>query len=295
MVMSIPANRYYARQGRMSDPGIYAPMLETLPASIGDLVCLVQGLTLHVFWAERCGLKLPPERLGELQLRSIERRLARTVELDFRPLVEARPVDRKLIGNCRDYALLLTCLLRQQGIPARARCGFGAYFMPEHYEDHWVAEYWNDQQARWVLVDAQLDGLQRDVLKIDFDPLDVPRDRFIVGGQAWQMCRAGQADPDTFGIFDMHGLGFVRGNLVRDIASLNKMELLPWDCWGVILSEQIDNPADLALLDEVAALTGGDMLDFETICRCYQSEPRLRMDGRLLSFVSGSLIEVQIN
>ncbi len=120
--------------------------------------------------------------------------------------------------------------------------------MPDHFEDHWVTEYWNQEQSRWIFVDAQLDDLQREVLKINFDTLDVPRDQFIVGGKAWQMCRSGEQDPDKFGIFDMHGLGFVRGNLVRDVASLNKMELLPWDCWGVILAEQLDNPADLPCL-----------------------------------------------
>jgi hypothetical protein len=81
-----------------------------------------------------------------------------------------------------------------------------------------------------VFVDAQLDELQQAAMKINFDVLDVPRDQFIVGGKAWQMCRSGEQNPAKFGIFDMHGLGFVRGNLVRDVASLNKMELLPWDC-----------------------------------------------------------------
>lgn len=84
-----------------------------------------------------------------------------------------------------------------------------------------------------MLVDAQLDAFQCTEMKITFDPLDVPRDQFIVGGRAWQMARSGQVDPERFGIFDMHGLGFVRGNLVRDVAALNKVELLPWDCWGI--------------------------------------------------------------
>lgn len=53
-------------------------------------------------------------------------------------------------------------------------------------------------------------------------------------GEAWRLCRAGQADPDLFGIFDLQGLWFIRGNVVRDLAPLNKMELLTWDCWGVI-------------------------------------------------------------
>jgi len=285
---------YFTEQGPISDPGAYASLYENLPTSIADLVKLVQGITIHVFWTERYGFKAPPERMAELQLRSMEKRLAHTLELDSRPLNEPRPVEKKLLGNCRDHSLLLASMLRHQGVPARARCGFGAYFMPNHFEDHWVTEYWNQGQARWIMVDAQLDELQRDVLKVDFDVLDVPRDQFIVGGKAWQMCRSGEQDPAKFGIFDMNGLGFVRGDFVRDVASLNKMELLPWDCWGVILNEQLDNPADLSMLDEMAALTANDVPDFEVVCARYESDSRLRVDGRLLSYVNGNMVEINV-
>ena len=285
---------YFKQQGRMSDPGSYMSLFNDLPTSIPELVKLVQRVTIHVFWTERYGFKAPPERMAELQLRSMEKRLARTLELDPRPLTEPRAIEKKLLGNCRDHSLLLTSLLRHQGVPARARCGFGAYFMPDHFEDHWVVEYWNREQSRWIFVDAQLDELQCDVLKIDFDPLDVPRDQFIVGGNAWQMCRSGEQDPDKFGIFDMHGLGFVRGDFVRDVASLNKMELLPWDCWGVILNEQIDDPADLAALDEVAALTAGDVPDFDAVRARYESDPRFYVDGNLLSYVNGDVVQVSL-
>jgi hypothetical protein len=286
---------YFSQQGRMSDPGTYVSLYENLPTSIADLMKIVQGVTIHVFWTERYGFKAPPERMDELQLRSMGRRLGRTIDLDPRPLTEARPLDKKLLGNCRDHSLLLASLLRHQGIPARARCGFGAYFMPNHFEDHWVTEYWNTEESSWVMVDAQLDELQRDVLRIDFDALDVPRDQFIVGGQAWQMCRSGEQDADKFGIFDMHGLGFVRGNLVRDVASLNKMELLPWDCWGVILSESLDNPDDLAALDEVASLSAEDVPDFEALRSRYETDPRLFVDGSLLSYVNGDMVQVQVS
>jgi hypothetical protein len=284
----------FARQGPMSEPGAYISLFENLPTSILDLVKLVQGVTIHVFWTERYGFKVPPERLHELQLRSLERRLTRTMELDSSLLNVPRPVERKLLGNCRDHSLLLVSLLRHQGIPARARCGFGAYFMPDHFEDHWVVEYWNESQNRWVIVDAQLDARQCDVLKINFDTLDVPRDQFIVGGKAWQMCRSGEQDSGKFGIFDMNGLGFVRGNLVRDIASLNKMELLPWDCWGIILKEQLDDPADLVMLDEVASLAMEDVPDFETLRAHYETDPRLHVNGSLLSYIDGKMVEVQI-
>lgn len=285
---------YFTQYGTISNPGTHASLFENLPTSIPDLVKLVQGVTIHVFWTERYGFKAPPERMAELQLRTMEKRLARTLELDPRLLTEPRPIEKKLLGNCRDHSLLLVAMLRHQGIPARARCGFGAYFLPDHFEDHWVVEYWNTEQSRWMFVDAQLDELQQDALKINFDVLDVPRDQFIVGGKAWQMCRSGKQDADKFGIFNMKGLGFVRGNLVRDVASLNKMELLPWDCWGMMLKDTLDDPSDLVALDEVAALTADDVPELETLRARYESDPRLYMDGKLLSYVNGGMVEVKI-
>ncbi|HOQ97470.1 MAG TPA: transglutaminase domain-containing protein, partial [Anaerolineae bacterium] len=65
------------------------------------------------------------------------------------------------------------------------------------------------------------------MLQPDFSPLDVPRSRFIVGGQAWLDCREGRSDPLLYGIHDMHGMWFIRGNVVRDMLALNKIELLP--------------------------------------------------------------------
>jgi hypothetical protein len=285
---------FFARPGAMTDPGAYACLFDNLPADIGALCRIVQGTTIHVFWAKRYGLKLSPEREGEVQLRSLERRLERMLELDPRPLTEARSIEKKLVGNCRDHTQLLVAMLRYQGVPARARCGFGAYFLPNHYEDHWVAEYWNATQKRWILVDAQLDAFQCEAMKIPFNPLDVPRDQFIVGGKAWQMCRSGQADPDQFGIFDMHGLGFVCGDFIRDVAALNKVELLPWDCWGLMLAPALDNADDLSMLDRLAELTAGDVPDFESVRAIYESDPRLTVTGEIRSYVDGEMQTVEL-
>ena len=269
--------RDYAVPAAITDPGTHAERFDGLPTEIDALVRVVQGLMIHVFWAERYGLTLSEERQGEVQLRCIERMLARIVELDDRPLAEPRDLAHKLVGNCRDHSTLLCAMLRRQGIPARARCGFGAYFLPGHYEDHWVCEYWNAAEGRWVLVDAQLDAFQQQALKTTFDPLDVPRDQFIVAGQAWRMCRQQGADPNDFGIMDMHGLWFILGNLFRDLWALQKVELLPWDGWW----EQHDNvdpsPADLARGDLLAPLTlAPDAHRAEIQTACHHDE-RLRM------------------
>jgi len=268
---------YYARPGPMTAPGAYASLFAGLPGDVAGLVACLQGLVLHVFWAERYGVQLSEERKAELQMRPAERKLARILELDPRPLSEPRPPQRRLVGNCRDYSVLLCAMLRHQGVPARARCGFGTYFLPKHYEDHWVVEYWHAAEGRWVMVDPQLDELQRSALALDFDPLDMPPGRFVTGGEAWQLCRSARADPEAFGIWDMHGLWFVAGNVVRDLLALNRLEILPWDGWGLVRWADDPYPAeDLALLDRIAALTLAPDANLAELRRLLAHEPRLR-------------------
>ena len=112
----------------------------------------------------------------------------------------------------------------------------GSYFNPPYFEEHVVCEYWNAAEARWVLVDPQFDEVWRAELKIDHDVLDVPCDRFVIAGESWVQCRGGDASPAKFGIFkgDLLRLWFIAGEMVRDVAALNKMEMLPWDVWGAI-------------------------------------------------------------
>jgi hypothetical protein len=140
-----------------------------------------------------------------------------------------------------------------------------------------VCEYWNVDQQRWIMVDAQLDQLQRDSLRIAFDPLDVPPDQFVIGGRAWQMIRSGQVAPEMFGIFEWRGQWFAQNDLVRDFLSLNKIELLPWDSWGLMAGPEECVPTrDLALLDRIAALTIEPDAAFDDIRTLYDGEPRLR-------------------
>jgi hypothetical protein len=280
---------FYATPGPLTDPTPFGAFLDGLPTDLGAQCQIVQQTTLHIFWADRYGLPLSEERKSEVQLRSLSRRLAQMQSLDARPLTEPRPLNCRIIGNCRDFTLLLVSILRHQGVPARARCGFGAYFLPDHFEDHWVAEYWHMAERRWVLVDAQLDALQCEALRIPFNPLDVPRDQFLTGGEAWLLCRSGREDPSKFGIFDMHGLGFVRGNFIRDVAALNKVELLPWDCWGVIERESLDLPDDLAMLDALAELTRGDVPEDAVVRDRYQSDPRLRVGSSIHSYLENGM------
>lgn len=265
---------YYAHPGVMTDPGAYAYLFDGLPHDVTGLCQIVQGFMVHIFWAERYGLTLSDERKQEVNMRTVERQLARVLQLDNRPLSAARPLDKKLVGNCRDFSTMLTAMLRYQGIPARARCGFGMYFRPKHGEDHWVCEYWNAAEQRWAMVDPQLDELQRSTLGVTFNTLDMPAGRFLPGGQAWLTSRAGQADPDSFGIFDMHGLWFIRGNVVRDLLALNKFEILPWDHWGLMSKGDNDlTEAEWRLLDQMATFCQEGNAAFAGVRALYEHTP----------------------
>ena len=143
-------------------------------------------------------------------------------------------------------------------------------------------------------MDAQIDDLQREVLGIDFDTLDVPRNKFIVGGKAWHMCRQGEADPNDFGIFDMRGLWFIRGNLARDIAALNKVELLPWDSWGLADCQDQDLTSDdLQLLDKLALATMDAQTDDAFVRELYQ-DSRLQVPAVIKSYTEEGVVEVKL-
>lgn len=283
MSKSINMPDYYRSHGIITHPGRFRKKYEGLPDDIAGIVEVIHGLFLHIFWAKSYGVTLTEAQSRHVQSRKISNILSVIDSLDQSELIQARPYKNRFIGNCRDHSVFLCSVLRSKGIPARARCGFAAYFTPGRYEDHWICEYWNSSENRWVSVDPQLDRLQKDTLGIDFDTLDMPGGRFITGGEAWKMCRTGAADPDSFGIFDMKGLGFVLGNFIRDVASLNKVEMLPWDCWGLMMKDVSKLSArEYALLDEAAELAvAGD----EQIYGLYEASPGLKASGVIKSYL----------
>ncbi len=278
---------FYTHHSLMTDPADYANLFSELPDGISALCEVVQGLVIHELWADRYGYSIPTERAEEFRIRRVADKLKRILELDDRPLVEPRPLDRRIVGNCRDYALLLTAMLRHQGIPARVRCGFGAYFDKNFNVDHYVAEYWKAEDSAWVFLDAQLDEFQRDVLEISFDPCDVPRDQFLPGGVAWQLCQNGEADPNSFGWSNLKGYGYIREQLVRDMAMLNKVEVSGWDHWGLTAGADAGlSEGDLNLLNQAASLSLARNEDFLKIRALYIEDMRLRVPPIVMSYQS---------
>lgn len=218
-------------ESRYLAPGVMTTLgrpVSGLPGDFRGIAAVLQGLCIHEFLIGMYGVDKVDT--STVHVRRASELLDTVVARDPRPLDVAREPGERLATNCRGFTVLAVAMLRAQGVPARARCGFGGYFTPGFWEDHWVVEYYED--GRWKRGDAQIDPLLRDAFKIDFDVADLPPGRFLTGGEAWRRVRDGDADPATFGL-SSHAAGdwWIAGNLVRDVAAMDNVEVLPWDCW----------------------------------------------------------------
>lgn len=280
---------YYARPAAITALGRHAELVAGLPDDAGELARIMQGVFIYdAVASEFYGCDLSAKRRRAIHLRPVEELLDAIFALDERPLSTPRPPEKRLAGRCHHYARLLVAILRAKGLPARVRGGFGAYFKPGSFEDHVLCEVWDAGERRWVLADPQFDEVFRERLGIGHDHLDVPRDQFIVAADAWRRCRSGEADPSRFGIgfAGLYGLWFVGGSLVRDVAALNKVELLPWDAWGAqprpgeALGED-----QLAFFDELAALASAPDASFDALRERYETDDRLRAPATVFNAI----------
>jgi hypothetical protein len=281
---------FYIQPGPMTTPGRYAPLLADLPTDVSGLAAIGQGLLIHEHMAAGYGVTLSEADRASVHVRPVEQLLARIVARDDRPLTVTREPAGRLAANCRHFTVLATTMLRSQGIPARARCGFGGYFGTDFFEDHWVCEYWHAGRQRWILADAQIDAVQRGWFPVDFDLTDVPRDQFLVTGAAWTRCRSGSAHPSKFGLSLASEAGewWIAGNLMRDAAALLNLELLPWDSWGAMPAPNDPISDELgAVFDRLAALTSAPEFSVVELSQLCQDE-RIRVPGTVRNSLLGT-------
>jgi hypothetical protein len=247
---------HYRSQTRHTDPGRMTGALDGAPTSISGIRALVSRLVFHYRASgDPTTLGFAAERQAEIDLRYADDMLARLAELDPDLLSPERAATDRILGCCRDYALLFVAIARNLGIPARSRVGFADYFVEGWSLDHVVAEVWDAAENRWRLVDAQFsDG----DIAVPFSFDDVPRDRFLVGADAWRLCRSGARDAERFVVApelmvpDLRSWPYVSHNLVFDLAALTGNEMILWETWGVLDAMEAPDAALAADLDLIA-------------------------------------------
>jgi hypothetical protein len=231
------------------------PSVADLPVDAVDLCRAAQQLVILPDLASAAGIA--EERQAEKSIRGVTDLLQLLLAMDPAPVDAKRRASHRVVGTCRHFAVLSTAFLRYRGVAARARCGFATYFQPGRHLDHWVTEYWRPSEARWVRIDSEILGFP-----FVAAPDDLAAGEFVTGGEAWELCKGG-ADPSKFGVHGTDhawGIAEVRGNAIRDLAALNKIEMLPWDEWGrMTASYQGETGKDFDdLIDAVAEVCASD-------------------------------------
>ena len=225
---------YYAAPGPMTDlTDVPADVFDGLPTDPVGLCRTVPGLLVHEMWADAYGFDVPESRLTDLQTRfggrddrrdsaarrrAAVRRAARRAA-DGGQLPALQHAQQRVVAARRHPGprpLRLRHVLRARQVrrplghrvlaPGRATVG----------------------QDRRPARRRAAGGDHRRLRHRGPAARAVPACRRGVAASAGR----GRAEPDTFGIFEFWGLWFVQANVVRELAALNKMELLPWDVWG---------------------------------------------------------------
>ncbi|WP_129666933.1 transglutaminase-like domain-containing protein [Phytoactinopolyspora endophytica] len=243
-------------------------LIEGLPDNPIGICAAAQSLVIQPADATASGIA--EDRLAEKNIRPVSELIAVLTALDPSPLHQARTTDARVIGTCRHFATLACAFLRARGIPSRARCGFGTYFLEGRGVDHWIIEFWDADERRWVRVDVEHLGKHYVECTEDLAPGE-----FLTGGEAWLQYRQGLVDGQMFGVAGVDyawGPAEISGNTIRDLAALGKREMLPWDEWGRMTDayEGKTGPDYDQLIDEVAdACSKGEPL---ALTRLFASE-----------------------
>lgn len=223
----------------VTDLGPTRTVFDELPGDLRGIREVSQQLVAHYMGSsDGTTGPVPRDRLGEVDTRYARAMFDLLLSRGPAVLTRERPLEERIAGCCRDFAVLYVAMARQKGIPARVRVGYATYFKPGWYVDHVIAEIWDSREQRWRLVEPEI--TPKIVAKVGFDPLDVPPDRFVTGPRAWRAARSGEMDPEHFVVAPDLQIPYTRSwlslrhHLVQDLAALNKTEMLVWDQWGIL-------------------------------------------------------------
>ena len=290
------ARDFYRGHSPLTAPGPWSSSLFQVEREIEAIAASSRNACFHEVYAVETGIaasNIPPAESDAAQ-RFVARMLERIYARDSRSLCYPREKHLCFHGTCRDYAILACSIARSLGIPARLRCGFAFYFNPLRGfgDDHWVVEIWSESEGRWKLVDPEVDKTLPQHEPVKIDPLDVPRSEFQVAGTAWRRMREGRSDAMKYGVdsIGINGEWFMAANVIRDLASLNRREMLPFDYWGLaaeIASQQSVTESQRRCIDEVAAVISDESFDFFKLRAIYQQSPSLQVQDPITSWPKG--------
>jgi len=119
---------------------------------------------------------------------------AELFRLDNKGFIPERQAENKIVVTCRYVSVLMSAILKAKGIPCRSRSGFAPYLKEGFSLDHWINQYWDREQTRWITFDADFfeDG------NLGFSQYDIPADKFDWAADTWLKIRENKTDGNIF-------------------------------------------------------------------------------------------------
>ncbi|MGF7143305.1 hypothetical protein HNQ56_001728 [Anaerotaenia torta] len=230
--------KHYLEVSAYTYAGAYKDYFQSLPDDIPTLGRLVCGQVIHPsFFFTPVSKYMEDKYFGKLSSFQKHRFLnedelfvtaaAMTAELfrlDERGFVEDKDVTGRLSVSCRQASVLMTAILKAKNIPCRSRAGFIDFGDDSSsYIEHWVNEYWNDNEQRWVLMD--IDGYYEFESRFGYSQFDLPVRKFISGADAWLRIRCGTLDKTKIIIDEAEPGQGIYSYMMMDFHSLMNNEI----------------------------------------------------------------------
>lgn len=188
----------YLETSIYTDAGYYKELLLSLPDDIPTIGMLVCDQITHpsMYFTEPSSYledtyygkfsSYPKQRFkneDELYITAVSM-IAGILRLDGAGFTRNRDVTKRITVSCRQASVLFSAILKAKGIPCRSRAGFMDFGNTgDSYMEHWVNEYWDFQENRWILADV--DGYYEYEPRFGYSQFDLPRRKFVTASEAW--------------------------------------------------------------------------------------------------------------
>lgn len=283
---------HYRKTGTYTYAGAYGDYFRSLPDDIptlGRLICsqvihrvtLMEGNTnanAGLLYGDMNRYPWYRMRCEDDVLLTAPAMTAELFRMDGRGFVRDRRVEDKIVVTCRYVSVLMSAILKAKGIPARCRAGFAPYFQEGVSMDHWINQYYSQEEGRWITFDA--DGFYEEG-GMPLSQYDIPSDCFDWVADSYLSVRRGETDGKQFLYADRAGtrsLPALIRYLIYDFHALMNQELtytfLP--SW---LDGRLDRltEEELRELDRLAGWLSEPDRYFRELCAFWEQERKFRI------------------
>lgn len=278
---------HYLQFGTFTNPGCYKDFFQTLPDNVAELGKLISHQIIHRVTLKDGNTKANKDlRYGDMEkypwhklrcdddiLPTTTAMVGELLRLDDRGFLEDRRVENKIVVTCRFVSILMASILKSKGIPCRVRSGFAPYFFKGSY-DHWINQYWNEEQNKWITFDA--DGFFDD---LGFDQYNIPNNKFDWAADTWLGLREGKLEENNFiNAGGFNGLMPTLWAVFYDFHSLMNNEILYMQTPSYI-SNKFDKltEKDFKEIDELAKLMLYPDKNFDELIKIWNIKKKFRI------------------